>query len=299
MTATFLPCNPAYAQVLEKSSPRASFRRTAVSRGESPSNGSSTRVERTFRSQYSDHECYEEQLRQKIDAAQQAQNEWYESIASVAQAQDATRLQHIAHVKAERDVERAEAHRNERVQLEEHQRWLNEETERRQIEAEQRRRNLAQQQAILLAQGEADNEARRRRLAEEEEQRRVDDERRRGVQAERHAVLEAEFEAEIRAQRRRLAEDAERRQIEEEQRRRQEAETQAFIQAQIEADNEERRRQAEEAERQRRERLRECAVCLESQDMSTMIQIICSHWYCRGHLRGKSLIDFDRHQGSH
>ena len=259
MTATFLPRSPAYAQGLNTSSPRASYRRTAVLHGESRSNDSSIRVERTVRSQHSDQERYEEQLRQRINAAQRAQNEWYESITSVAQAQDATRLQHIAHVKAERDLERAEIYRNERVQLEEHQRWLTEETERRQVEAEQRRREVDEQQAIL----------------------------------------QAEFEAEIRDQRRRLAEDAERRRIEEEQRRRQEAETQAFIQAQIEAENEERRRQAEEAERQRRERLRECVVCLESQDMSTMIQVICSHWYCREHLRGKSSITLDHHQGYH
>ena len=299
MTATFLPCNPAYAQVLQKSSPRASFRRTAVLSDEPRSNDSSITVERTVRSEYSDRERYEEQLRQRIDAAQRGQNEWYESIVSVAQAQDATRLQQIAHVKAERVIERAEIHRNQRVQLEEHQRWITEETERRQIEADQRRREVAEQQANLLAQEEAENEARRRRLAEEEEQRRVDDERHRRVQAEQHAILQAEFEAEIRAQRRRLAEDAERRQIEQEQRRRQEAEIQAFIQAQIEAENEERRRQTEEAERQRRERLRECAVCLESQDMSTMIQVICSHWYCREHLRGKSFINLDHHQGCH
>ncbi|KAL8792435.1 MAG: hypothetical protein Q9195_004968 [Heterodermia aff. obscurata] len=299
MTATFLPCNPACAQDLHTSSPRASFRKTAVLRGESHSNGSSIRVERTTQSQHYNHERYEEQIRQRINAAQRAQNEWYKSIASVAQAHDAIRLQHIAHVKAERDVERAEIHRRERVQLEEHQRWLAEETERRQIEAEQRRREVAEQQAILLAQREAENEARRRRLTEEEGQRRLDDVRRRRVQAEQHAILQAEFEAEIRAQRRRLAEDAERRRIEEEQRRRQEAETEALIQAQIEAQNEERRRQTEEAEQQRRERLRECVVCLESQDMSTMIQVICSHWYCRGHLRGKSFIKLDHHQGYH
>jgi hypothetical protein len=51
---------------------------------------------------------------------------------------------------------------------------------------------------------------------------------------------------------------------------------------------ERRRLEAEEAERVRRERLRECAVCLEEIDMGVMIEVPCTHWYCRTHLRGKS-----------
>ncbi|KAI1743033.1 hypothetical protein F4680DRAFT_390847 [Xylaria scruposa] len=37
---------------------------------------------------------------------------------------------------------------------------------------------------------------------------------------------------------------------------------------------------AEERERIRRERLRECAVCMEEDDMSSMIQAPCEHWFC-------------------
>ncbi|KAF7506178.1 hypothetical protein GJ744_012158 [Endocarpon pusillum] len=52
---------------------------------------------------------------------------------------------------------------------------------------------------------------------------------------------------------------------------------------------ERRRLEAEEAERLRRERLRECAVCLEEIDMGVMVEVPCTHWYCRTHLRGTSL----------
>jgi len=51
---------------------------------------------------------------------------------------------------------------------------------------------------------------------------------------------------------------------------------------------ERRRLEAEEAERVRRERLKECAVCLEEIDMGMMVEVPCNHWYCRTHLRGKS-----------
>jgi hypothetical protein len=51
---------------------------------------------------------------------------------------------------------------------------------------------------------------------------------------------------------------------------------------------ERRRREAEEVERARRERLRECAVCLEEVDVGVMVEVPCTHWYCRTHLRGKS-----------
>lgn len=51
---------------------------------------------------------------------------------------------------------------------------------------------------------------------------------------------------------------------------------------------ERRRLEAEEVERVRRERLRQCAVCLEEIDVGVMVEVPCTHWYCRTHLRGKS-----------
>ncbi|KAK5634157.1 hypothetical protein RRF57_009871 [Xylaria bambusicola] len=47
--------------------------------------------------------------------------------------------------------------------------------------------------------------------------------------------------------------------------------------------------EAEERERIRQERLRECAVCMEGDDMSSMIQTPCTHWYCHEDLRSKSI----------
>lgn len=48
------------------------------------------------------------------------------------------------------------------------------------------------------------------------------------------------------------------------------------------------RQEAEERERIRRERLRECAACMEEDDMGSMTQAPCTHWYCHEHLQGKS-----------
>lgn len=45
------------------------------------------------------------------------------------------------------------------------------------------------------------------------------------------------------------------------------------------------RREAEEAERRRRETLRECAVCMDENDMQHMVEAPCQHWYCRTCLR--------------
>lgn len=52
---------------------------------------------------------------------------------------------------------------------------------------------------------------------------------------------------------------------------------------------EERRRtqEAEERERIRRERLRECAACMEEDDMGSMTQAPCTHWYCNEHLQSE------------
>ncbi|KAI0965131.1 hypothetical protein F4678DRAFT_453479 [Xylaria arbuscula] len=43
--------------------------------------------------------------------------------------------------------------------------------------------------------------------------------------------------------------------------------------------------EAEEQERIRRERFRQCAVCMEEDDMGSMIQVPCTHWYCHEDLQ--------------
>jgi len=111
------------------------------------------------------------------------------------------------------------------------------------------------------------------------------------AQAERQARIAAE------AERRRLAleeeqrarEEARRQQLaaEEEQRRREREEAEEARRQLLAAEEEQRRREREEAEQRRRERERECAVCLEENDMGDMMQVPCTHWYCRQHLRGK------------
>jgi hypothetical protein len=57
--------------------------------------------------------------------------------------------------------------------------------------------------------------------------------------------------------------------------------------ARLEEVEEQRRRALEEAERQRRESQRECAVCLDINDMGIMVVAPCMHWYCQIHLQGK------------
>lgn len=108
--------------------------------------------------------------------------------------------------------------------------------------------------------------------------------RRAEVERQEH---ERQERSQLEAHRRRLAEAAERRRLEEERLQRQRHEAQAARLAQVAAEEEQRRRQAEQAERIRRERLRECTVCFDSHDVDMMVQVACSHWYCREHLRGR------------
>ena len=105
------------------------------------------------------------------------------------------------------------------------------------------------------------------------------------------SVTRAESEAyhrayeEILAERRaRLAAEAEQRRNALEQERREREQAIAARQAEIAAEEERRRREEEE----RRQRLRQCAVCLEDQDMSLMIETPCGHWYCLEDLRSKA-----------
>ena len=109
---------------------------------------------------------------------------------------------------------------------------------------------------------------------------------------ERDRIAEAERQeherierSQLEARRRTLAEQVERRRIENERLQREREEAQAARLAQIVAEEDRRRRQVEQAERIRRERLRDCAVCFDSQDMDMMVQVGCSHWYCIEDLR--------------
>ena len=74
----------------------------------------------------------------------------------------------------------------------------------------------------------------------------------------------------------RLAEEAEEQRLALEQRRVLEA-----------AEEAQRAHLAAEEEQRRRERERECAVCLEVNDITDMVEVPCGHWYCPDHLRGK------------
>ena len=124
------------------------------------------------------------------------------------------------------------------------------------------------------------------RLAEQrqQEQQRIQDERlaeQRARAAER--AEQARQEAE-RIRQERAAEDRRRR---EEQEAIEEARQAAAAEAARRRVAEEaRRRAAEEAERRRRERLRPCSVCMDENDVNLMVQVPCSHWYCRACLKG-------------
>ena len=70
------------------------------------------------------------------------------------------------------------------------------------------------------------------------------------------------------------------------------------------------RREEDEANRVRRQRLRECTVCLDEYDLSIMYELACNHWYCTRHLQGRTskcpparqlgnLYSLQRHFASH
>ena len=130
------------------------------------------------------------------------------------------------------------------------------------IASDVQERNATRQERLLHAKHERD------RIAE--------------VERQEHERIER---SQLQARRRRLAEQAERQRIEDERHRRERDEAQAAHLARLAAEEDRRRRQAEQAERIRRERLRECAVCFDSQDMDMMVQVACSHWYCIEDLR--------------
>lgn len=121
----------------------------------------------------------------------------------------------------------------------------------------------------------------------EEEERAVEVARRRETEAlMRDEAIRQRQAEQNRILAERIAEEEAR--VEEERIRIQEEEQRELIRIQ-EAEERERIRiqEAEERERIRRERFRECAVCMEEDDMGSMIQAPCAHWYCREDLQSK------------
>ena len=106
------------------------------------------------------------------------------------------------------------------------------------------------------------------------------------VAASQRQKYEEAQQQQLKGYRTRLAEEAERRIFEEERLQRERHEAEGARLARLAEQAEEQRRLREEEERRRRERLRECAICLDAQDVSVMLQLLCSHWYCQEHLRG-------------
>ena len=255
MTAAFLPRNPNNVYASNLSRPRTLHK--TIIRSQSPHTHIHTHTHdlRPYRGDLDGRSPnislghYEHELQERINAAEDVRNAWYNAIASDVQEQNALKQEQLLHAKHERnriaEAERQEHERIERSQL----------------------------------------EARRRRLAEQVEQRRIENERLQREREETQAALLAQIVAEEAERQRRLADEAERQRVEDERRRRERDEAQAAHLARLAAEEDRRRRQAEQAERIRRERLRECAVCFDSQDMDLMVQVECSHWYCIEDLR--------------
>lgn len=255
MSAAFLPRNPNNAYASNLSRPRTLHKTIIRSQNPLTHTHIHTHDLRPYkgdsdgRSPNVSFGNNEHELQQRIKAVEDVHNVWYSAIASDVQERNAIRQERLLHAKHERDriaeAERQEHERIERSQLEAHRRRLAEQVERRRIENERLQREKEEAQAARLAQIVAEEAERQRRLAEEAERQRVEDERR----------------------------------------RRERDEAQAAHLARLAAEEDRRRRQAEQAERIRRERLRECTVCFDSQDMDLMVQVECSHWYCIEDLR--------------
>ncbi|RWA09522.1 hypothetical protein EKO27_g5571 [Xylaria grammica] len=227
----------------------------------------------------------------------------YERLAAVKREQDGLRDNVIAEALVMREHQHEELERirqfresavreqreREEVlrqqQMEDFDRMMLEFKTRRAIEEEERIAEQARREAMIESIRESmirmrDEAVRQRRLeqdrilaeqVEEFETRRAieEEEERIAEEVRREAMIRMRDEA---ARQRQLEQDrilAE--QVEEEARI-----EEARIQAQAEA---------EERERIRRERLRECVVCMEEDDMSSMIQTPCAHWYCHEDLQ--------------
>ncbi|GAW12935.1 hypothetical protein ANO14919_023080 [Xylariales sp. No.14919] len=114
-------------------------------------------------------------------------------------------------------------------------------------------------------------------MLEFETRRAIEEEERIAEQVRREAMIESIRESMIRMR----DEAVRQRQLEQDRILAEQVEEEARIEeARIQAQAE-----AEERERIRRERLRECVVCMEEDDMSSMIQSPCAHWYCHEDLQ--------------
>ncbi|KAI9658326.1 MAG: hypothetical protein M1821_002459 [Bathelium mastoideum] len=135
------------------------------------------------------------------------------------------------------------------------------------------------------------------RQREELEQRRLDEQQR---QIQAMEAIQRHFQEVERRQREELEEyrriqheerQRQERQIQEAERRRaDEAAREALRQGERlrrERQEQQRREQEEEA---RRARLRQCLACMEDADMDGMIELACTHWYCRQDIQRKSSV---------
>ncbi|KAI1420345.1 hypothetical protein F5Y12DRAFT_136609 [Xylaria sp. FL1777] len=109
-------------------------------------------------------------------------------------------------------------------------------------------------------------------MLEFETRRAIEEEERIADEVRREAIRDSVRESMTRMR----DEAARQRQVEQDKILAEHIEAEARIEeAQIQAQEE-----AEEREWIRRERLRECAVCMEEDDMGSMTQVPCTHWYC-------------------
>lgn len=191
---------------------------------------------------------------ERIAAAKRAQDGLIEQVKAEAvavqhrQYEELRALQELRESSAREEREREENLRQQRLE-DIQQRVLAFETARA-IKEEERNAEIARR---IEAETQARHEARRRRQAEQDR-----------ILAEQIAEEEARQAEQDRILAEQIAEEEAR--LEEERRRTQEA---------------------EERERIRRERLRECAACMEEEDMGSMTQAPCTHWYCHEHLQSK------------
>lgn len=122
---------------------------------------------------------------------------------------------------------------------------------------------------------ESKNEARQEALSESNT--RIEHQRREQQRLLEARTVERQRLAQQRIERQRQEEESLRQAATEAQRRRVEA---------IAAAEERHRRAVEEADQRRRDRLRNCVICMEDRDIDLMAQTPCSHWSCRTCLRG-------------
>ncbi|MCJ1432775.1 hypothetical protein MMC27_002132 [Xylographa pallens] len=151
------------------------------------------------------------------------------------------------------------------------------------------RRDAAHQQLLQLAKEE-------RQVIANEEREALDIYHQRQIEAHFARLATVNLRRQLEAEDlRREAEEwrlgIERQKIEAQQRIRDEQDALALQQAILIAEDLQRQEEAEDAERQRTARQRECTVCLDTFDMGIMVELRCEHWYCRDDLQGMATRD--------